>query len=85
MVTLINPVELKLKGNEFKLLQFLKTIDHEISYRQLSENLHISDRQLRDLVRVLHGFYIIEIEKVKKNPYIVNKYIINPYEKWTLQ
>lgn len=78
---IFNPIEYKLTGNEFKLLQLLKTIKEPISYNELSKKTNINDRSLRNIVRVLHGMYIIEKEIVKGK----NKYTINSYEKWLLQ
>jgi predicted transcriptional regulator len=77
----MNSIEYKLKGNEFKFLQFLKTVDEPISYRRLAQNLNMSDRAIRNLVRVLHGLYVIE----KENKTGTNEYTINEYEKWIIQ
>jgi len=62
-------------------LQFLKTVNEPISYRILAQNLNMSDRGVRHLVRVLHGLYVIE----KENKTGTNKYTINEYEKWIIQ
>ena len=78
---MINPIEYKLTGNEFKFLQFLKTIDEPISYRELSQALDISEKGLRNIVRVLHGLYVIE----KDNSTGKNKYTINNYNNWIIQ
>lgn len=78
---MINPIEYQLQGNEFKLLQLLKTIDEPISYSELSKRINISDRSIRNIVRILHGLYVIEKEVVNGK----NKYTINNHDSWLLQ
>lgn len=74
-------IEYKLKGNEFKVLQLLKTIQKPISYRELSLKTNITERCLRDIIRILHGFHVIEKENIKGT----NKYIVNEYKNWIVQ
>ena len=79
---MINSTEYKLSGNEFKVLQFLKTHKDNISLSELSSNVNMSARSLQTHLRVLHGFYIIEKENDSDSG--VNKYTVNELEEWRL-
>ena len=73
-------IEYRLKGNEFKLLQYLKNINRPISISELSSILHISDRGIKDNLKTLKEYNIIKISTVKG----INKYIINNVDAWKL-
>lgn len=71
-------VEYRLKGNEFKLLQYLKTIDHAISINDLVRALYISDRGIKDNLKTLIEYNVLSVSTVKG----VNKYTINNVDTW---
>ena len=78
---MINPIEYKLQGNDFKLLQFLKTVNNPISNRELSNALEISERTIRSCVKVLKEHEIITIKKVETT----NQYFINDLALWHIK
>lgn len=78
---MINEIEYKLSGNEFKLLQFLKVNQGTNSLKTIQEKIGTTSRNLQRQVNVLHGLYIIEIEDDKGT----NSYIVNDVEKWRIQ
>lgn len=78
---MINPIEYKLQGNDFKLLQFLKTTNKPITNRELCNALNVSDRTIRDCVKVLKEHEIITIKKAKTT----NHYFINDLALWNIK
>ncbi len=80
-------LEYKLKGNEFKLLQFLKTLDDVMPYREIAHHVNISQRQITSLLKTLKEYNMIRVEKVKVQKYkgaSTNKYIVNDSSEWTM-
>ena len=73
--------EYKLKGNEYKFLQYLKVQENDESLAEISDNLNIDAKTLKKIVRILEGLYVIEVERetTKKN-----KYTINDYGEWNV-
>ena len=78
---MINTIEYKLQGNDFKLLQFLKTVNNPISNRELCNALNISERTIRNCVKVLKEHEIITIKKVETT----NQYFINDLALWSIK
>lgn len=77
MVTL----EYKLSGNEFKLLQFLKTVSRPITLSEISRTINVNDRTLKDLINSLKSTNVLTVHKVKG----INQYNINDYFLWNLE
>lgn len=77
---MINEIEYKLKGNEFKLLQFFKGNQGYNSLSKIQEKTGITTRSLQKQISVLHGFYIIEVD----NSTGINKYTVNDENEWRL-
>lgn len=78
---MINTIEYKLHGNDFKLLQFLKTIDRPISNREISSELNISDRTIRSCVKVLREHNIIKTTRVN----LTYQYFVNDFSLWNMK
>lgn len=78
---MINPIEYKLQGNDFKLLQFLKTVNNPISNIELSNALEISERTIRSCVKVLREHNIIKTTRVN----LTYQYFINDLALWDIK
>lgn len=78
---MINPIEYQLNSSDFKLLQFLKTVDKPLSIRELSNILNISDRTIKTSIKVLKEHNIIRSETVN----ITNQYFINEISLWDIK
>lgn len=78
---MINPIEYKLQGNDFKLLQFLKTVNNPISNVELSNALEISERTIRNCVKVLREHNIIKTTRVN----LTYQYFINDLALWDIK
>lgn len=82
----INPVEYKLTGGEFKLLQYLKSQVEAESVADIAAKCGLSDRHVRKAANMLEAFSVIKIERAgiigqKK----VNKYYLEDVENWRIQ
>ena len=81
---MINKIEYsKLTGNEFMLLQYLK-VNSDVRQAKIAEDLGTTARSIRNTLKVLHGLYIIEIEKVMRKGSETNIYTVNEVEKWCI-
>jgi DNA-binding MarR family transcriptional regulator len=77
---MIDSLEFKLKSGEFKLLQYLK-IKNDDTQVEIAYQINMSDRQIRDNLKMLELLNVINIHKKSNNR---NSYTINNSKEWTL-
>ncbi len=77
-------LEYKLIGNEFKILQFLKTVDEPISQADMSIVLNINTRTIRMSLQSLREKKVIVSEKVERRGKYPSKYFVNNIDLWEL-
>lgn len=84
----MNRIEYKLKGNEFKLLQYLKTLSKVKTQNEMAQDLHMSIRTIRDNLRNLKDYKVIVFKKAdtkKDRGDYPNMYTINDISLWNLE
>lgn len=80
----MDSLEYRLIGNEYKLLQFLKTYNKPISQQDMSVILNMTVRTLRTCIKSLKEYKIIGSNKVRVNGKYPSEYVINSQDQWDL-
>jgi DNA-binding MarR family transcriptional regulator len=86
---MIDPIEYKLTGNEFKIVQYLKQFDSkQITASEMSKEVGMTSRSIRRIVSDLEHFKVIKInrfppEKGERST-MANEYKLNDKKEWRI-